>query len=188
MADHELEAMTLPDLLSLYGAIQREFQRRGVSRTAGSIEGEIGERLALMVYGGTLPPPGTKAYDLIDAAGRRIQVKTRTLPRDDDRMFQFHSLDIVVAICIRFERDTGKLDWAREFSIAELRELVSPHAAGPRLSMARARVNGQDVTTAFRQAWETLKGLEDWRGLPTIAANSGQDEPPPESQVLHRNS
>lgn len=165
MADTELEAMTLPDLLSLYGAIQREFQRRGVSRTAGSIEGEIGERLALMVYGGTLPPPGTKAYDLIDAAARKIQVKTRTLPRGDDRMFQFHSLDIDLAICVRFDRDTGKLDWAREFPIAELRGLVSPHAAGPRLPMGRARTNGYDVTTEFRQAWDALKSLQDEHGL-----------------------
>lgn len=160
MAEHDLEAMTLSDLLSLYGNIQRELRRRGVSRTAGSVEGEMGERLALMVYGGTLPLPGTKAYDLTDADGRTIQVKTRTLPRGDDRMFQFHSLDFDLAVCIRFERETGQLDWVREYLAAELRELVSDHSDGPRLPMGRAKVNGRDVTAAFRQAWDALRGIE----------------------------
>lgn len=150
--------MTLAELLALYGRIQQEFQRRGVSRTAGSMEGEIGERPALMIYGGTLPPPGTRAFDLVDASGRKVQVKTRTLPRGDDRMFQFHSLDFDVAVCIRFDRESGKLDWAREYSIGELRGLVSAHAAGPRLPMGRAKSNGQDVTALFRQAWDILRG------------------------------
>ena len=159
MADIDLQALTLPNLLALHVDVQREFQRRGVSRTAGSIQGEVGERLALMVYGGTLPPPGTKAYDLVDTAGRKIQVKTRTLPRGDDRMFQFHSLDFDVAICVRFQRETGKLDWAREYAIGDLRGLVSPHAAGPRLPMGRAKQNGKDVTATFRVAYETLQEL-----------------------------
>ncbi|MDL9978718.1 DUF6998 domain-containing protein [Microbacterium sp. ASV49] len=156
MADFDLEAMTLSDLLALHGSVQREIHRRGVSRTAGSIEGEVGERLALMVYGGTLPTAGTRAYDLVDAEGRKIQVKTRTLPRGHDRMFQFHSLDFDIAVCIRFERGTGHLDWAREFAVAELCELVSPHSAGPRLAMGRAQANGHDVTPGFRAAWDAL--------------------------------
>lgn len=47
MAAIDREALALPDLLMLYGNIQREFQGHGVSRTAGSIEGGIGERLTL---------------------------------------------------------------------------------------------------------------------------------------------
>lgn len=157
MPNLDLATLTLPELLSLYSDIQSEFQRRGVSRTAGSIEGEVGEKLALTIYGGTLPPPGTKAYDLTDASGRRFQVKTRTLPRGDDRMFQFHSLDFDVAVCIRFERGNGHLDWAREYSVSELRSLVSPHASGPRLPMGRAKANGVDVTSKFRMAYEALR-------------------------------
>lgn len=156
MNEVDLESKSLSELLTLYADIQAEFQRRGVSRTAGSVQGEVGEKLALMVYGGTLPPPGTKAYDLIDAAGRRIQAKTRTLPRGDDRMFQFHSLDFDVAVCIRFERESGRLDWAREYDANELRTLVSPHAAGPRLPMGRAKAHGKDVTATFRSAYELL--------------------------------
>lgn len=156
VTDIDLKSKSLPELLTLYADIQAEFQRRGVSRTAGSVQGEVGEKLALIVYGGTLPPPGTKSYDLSDAAGRRIQVKTRTLPRGDDRMFQFHTLDFDVAVCVRFERETGRLDWAREYDIGELRTLVSPHAAGPRLPMGRAKAHGKAVTVTFRSAYELL--------------------------------
>ena len=130
-----------------------------MSRTSGAIQGEIGEGLALAVYGGALPPPGTKAYDLTDAQGRLVQVKTRTLPKGDDRMFQFHSLDFDLALCIRFDRDSNDLDWAREYDVEELCSLVSPHAQGLRLPMGRAKANGRDVTTTFRAAYDVLRGL-----------------------------
>ncbi|MUU73525.1 hypothetical protein [Pseudarthrobacter sp. GA104] len=87
----DLSALTLSELLQLQARIGQEIIRRGVSRTSGSIQGEVGEALAKAVYGGVLAPPGTKAYDLADALGRKIQVKTRTLPRGVDRMFQFDS-------------------------------------------------------------------------------------------------
>lgn len=159
MTDFDLEALPLAELFDLHTRIQREFGRRGVSRTSGAIQGEVGEGLALAVYGGTLPPPGTKAYDLTDAQGRLIQVKTRTLPRGDERMFQFHSLDFDLALCVRFDRDSNDLDWAREYDVDELRGLVSPHAQGPRLPMGRAKVNGRDVTATFRAAYDALRGV-----------------------------
>ncbi len=114
--------------------------------------------MALAVYGRALPPPGTKAYDLVDAQRRLIQVKTRTLPKDDHRIFQFHSLDFDVAVCIRFDRDSNELEWAREFDNSELRSLVSPHAQGPRLPMGRTHANGRDVTSTFRAAYNALRG------------------------------
>lgn len=154
----DLEELSLSDLFDLHARIQREFARRGVSRTSGAIQGEVGEGLALAVYGGTLPPPGTKAYDLIDAHGRLVQVKTRTLPRGDQRIFQFHSLDFDIAVCIRFDRDSHELEWAREFVNSELRSLVTPHAQGPRLPMGRAHANGRDVTSPFRAAYDALRG------------------------------
>jgi hypothetical protein len=67
VTDLNLEELPLFRLFALYAHIQREFGRRGVFRTSGAIQGEVGQRLALAVYGGTLPPPGTKAYDLSDA-------------------------------------------------------------------------------------------------------------------------
>ena len=161
MPAFDLEDLTLAELLGLHASIQREFQHRGVSRTAGSIQGEIGEGLALSVYGGALPPPGTRAYDLIDSKDRRIQVKTRMLPPGDNRMFQFDSLDFDLAVCIRFDRPTGAIDWAREYEVGELSSLVSPHKQGPRLSMARAMKNGRDVTAVFRVAYDSLLGDAD---------------------------
>lgn len=159
VTDLDLEALELSELFDLHTRIQREFNRRGVARTSGAIQGEVGEGLALAVYGGTLPPPGTKAYDLTDAQGRLVQVKTRTLPKGDDRIFQFHSLDFDLALCIRFDRDSNELDWAREYDVHELRSLVSPHAQGPRLPMGRARANGRDVSASFRAAYDTFRGL-----------------------------
>ena len=159
MTDFDLEALALSELFYLHARIQREFGRRGVARTSGAIQGEVGEGLALAVYGGTLPPPGTKAYDLTDEQGRLVQVKTRTLPKGNDRMFQFHSLDFDIALCIRFDRDSNGLDWAREYDAEELGSLVSPHAQGPRLPMGRARANGRDVTVIFRAAYDALRGL-----------------------------
>lgn len=161
----DLSALTLSELLQLQSRIGQEIIRRGVSRTSGSIQGEVGEALALAVYGGVLPLPGTKGYDLIDELGRKIQVKTRTLPKGVNRIFQFapelaDSIDFDVALCIRFERETDALDWAREYTREELMGLLSPHAQGPRLPTGRARRHGTDVTAKFQLAYETLGGMK----------------------------
>lgn len=161
MIDLNVEALALAELFELNARIQRELGKRGVTRTSGAIQGEVGEGLALAVYGGTLPPPGMKAYDLIDAQGRLVQVKTRTLPKDVHRIFQFHNLDFDVAVCIRFDRNSNDLEWAREYDVEELRSLVRPHAQGPRLPTGRARANGRDVTVSFRAAYDALRALEN---------------------------
>lgn len=159
MTELDLESLTISELLDLHARIQREFGRRKVLRTSTAIQGEVGEALALTVYGGTLPLPGTRAYDLTDGQGRLVQVKTRTLPRGSTRMFQFDSLDFDLALCIRFDRDTNSLDWAREYDVEELRALVSPHADGPRLPMGRAMLSGRDMTETFRSAYDALRGI-----------------------------
>jgi hypothetical protein len=161
----DIGVLTLSELLQLQSQIGQEIVRRGVSRTSGSIQGEIGEALALAVYGGVLAPPGTKGYDLTDAQGRKIQVKTRTLPKGVHRIFQFDcalvdSIDFDLALCIRFHRETNALDWAREYPREELLGLVSPHKEGPRLPTGRAFKHGTDVTAKFRLAYEALSGIE----------------------------
>jgi hypothetical protein len=160
MTKFDLEALPVSELFDLHALVLRELGRRGISRTSGSIQGEVGEGLALAVYGGTLPPPGTKAYDLTAADGRLIQVKTRTLPKGDDRVFQFHSLEFDLALCVRFDRDSHHLDWAREYDAEELSRLVTPHVQGPRLPMGRAKANGRDVTSTFRAAYDVLRGID----------------------------
>mgnify|MGYP001582978610 CR=1 FL=1 len=101
----ELDELSLAGLFVLHARVQGEFARRGVPRTSGAIQGEVGA-----VYGDTLPQPGTKAYDLIDVQGRLVQVKTRTLPKGDKRVLQFHILDFHIAVCIRFDRDSQELE------------------------------------------------------------------------------
>ena len=106
-----------------------------------------------------MPPPGTRAYDLTDAQGRLVQVKTCTLPQGKKRMFQFGSLDFDLAVCIRFDRETNALDRARVYDVEKLRKLVSPHAHGPRLPMGRAKEFGGGVTATFRAAYNALRGM-----------------------------
>jgi len=103
-------------LLADLGTIAVELKQRGLGRTT-QVLGELGERLALDVYGGTLETPNAPDIDLVDAAGRRIQVKARELPAGARRPFPFESMDFDIAVCIRFDRATFHLDWAREITV-----------------------------------------------------------------------
>jgi len=143
------------ELLAELGAIAVDLKQRGLGRTK-QVLGELGERLALEVYGGTLEIPNAPDIDLIDADGRRIQVKARELPAGARRPFQFKSKDFDVAVCIRFDRATFHLEWAREISIEEFTEIHATHKDGPRLSSVRAAQAGVDVTERFRAAWRAL--------------------------------
>lgn len=159
----DISALTLAQLLYMQSCIREEIRRRGVSRTSGSLEGEIGEAIALAVYGGVLAAPGTRGYDLTDAMGRKIQVKTRTLPKGTNRIFQFKSetvdrADLDLALCIRFDRDTNTVEWAREYTSKELIGLLTPHKQGPRLPTGRAQRFGTDVTARIQEAFEGLGG------------------------------
>jgi len=145
-------------LLAEMGTITTELKRRGLGRT-DQVVGELGERLALDVYGGVLEPPSAPDIDLVDAGGRRIQVKARELPAGDQRLFQFSSMNFDVAVCIRFDRETFHLDWAREITVEEFAEIHATHKAGPRLFGARAARAGIDVTEQFQAALVALEAL-----------------------------
>ncbi|MDT0209020.1 DUF6998 domain-containing protein [Curtobacterium sp. BRD11] len=144
--------------LAAIADIETALRGRGVSRT-GNLIGEIGERLALDVYGGELVAVSAKSIDLVDAAGRRLQGKVRELPAGDRRIFQFgdDELDFDQAICIRFDRATFRLEWAREIPREEVQRLSSAHAAGPRLTTTRAAFAGTDVSAQFARAWDALQ-------------------------------
>lgn len=156
MSPDDLQRLPVGDLLRLEASLRHELARRGISRTATGFGGELAEHLAQRVYGGDLSTPATAAFDLIDAAGRRIQVKSRTLPPGDQRHFAFKSLDFDLAVCLRFDRKTNDLEWAREFRPSEIRSLASDHKDGPRLSTSRASDHGQDATDAFRAALDGM--------------------------------
>lgn len=157
MATDDLRRLPIAHLLRLDASLRDELMRRGISRTASNFGGELSEHLALRVYGGELSPPATAAFDLTDARGRRIQVKSRTLPPGDQRPFTFTSLDFHLAVCLRFDRETNRLEWAREFHPRELQALTTKHASGLRLSTCRASENGHDVSAAFHAAFEGME-------------------------------
>lgn len=157
MTHHDVHRLPTPDLLRLDAAVHSELVRRGIMRTGNSVGGELGENLACRVYGGELAPPSTPSFDVVGADGRRIQVKARVLSSGVQRFFSFSDLDVDLAVCIRFDRDSLDLAWAREFTQAELRELCTPHTSGElRLSTTRAVARGRDVTSAFRIAVQEL--------------------------------
>lgn len=113
--------------------------------------GEIAEYAAHAVYGGQLMMPGYASADLVDASGRRIQIKSRTLDPIAERHFGFSSQDFDVAVCLRFERATNKLQWAREYELDELMGLWSKHSQGYRLTTGKAKKYGRDVTARFEE-------------------------------------
>jgi hypothetical protein len=149
--------LTTRELIAAYADILDELTARGLRRTSGPLIGELAERLALEVYGGELLIPGSASSDLIDVSGRRVQVKARQLPAGAQRPISFHDLDFDVAVALRFARETGELEWAREISQSEAQAIAAPHAKGPRISTARAAKAGIDVTDRFRAAYEALR-------------------------------
>lgn len=80
------------------------------------------------------------------------------LPTGAQRHFQFRNdqLDFELAVCLRFNRATFELEWAREFSRAEIEDLSTEHEKGPRLRTGKAFKNGKDRTELFRSALASL--------------------------------
>jgi len=158
MVSIDATAMSLQELLASRIAIDSELTARGISRTSGSLAGELAERLALAVYGGELVPPAYSAIDLIAADGRRVQVKARALPAGDQRFFSFKSLDFDVALCVRFDRASFEVEWAREYTAAEVESSASRQKEDWRLRTGRASATGSDLTEVVRAAYLALDG------------------------------
>lgn len=81
--------MTLADLLALRNAIDLKISERGHIRTASSLAGELMERAVADAYRGSLVQVGLKSVDVIAGDGRRVQVKTRSLPAGQLRHWAF---------------------------------------------------------------------------------------------------
>ncbi|MCC9195329.1 hypothetical protein QNO08_03140 [Arthrobacter sp. zg-Y820] len=153
----DLKGMTLSELLQLRNAIDIEIAARGHTRTASSLAGELIERTVSVAYSGELVKVGSKSVDVVTGNGRRLQVKTRSLPRGDLRHWAFSNFDFDAAIVVAVDRETLTVDWARELSSNEVRTLARPHATdGWRLGMATGRSEGIDVTDPLRRAFQKL--------------------------------
>lgn len=149
--------MSLTELLALRNAIDAEIAARGHSRTASSLPGELLERTVSIAYSGQLVQVGAKSVDVVASDGRRLQVKTRSLPKGDLRHWAFRDFDFDAAVVVAVDRATSTIDWARELSNDEVRAMARPHATdGWRLRMAPTRNAGIDVTDQLQRAFQEL--------------------------------
>lgn len=144
-------------LLGELQSIAAALNARDLGRT-DQVVGELGERLALAVFGGTLETVSARDIDLVDGAGRRIQVKARELPAGARRPYRFSSLEFDVAVCIRFNRATFAIEWAREITRDEFVAVASPYGTGWQAGSSRLSRSGRDVTALFCEAWGALAG------------------------------
>lgn len=153
----DLNGMPLAGLLTLRNAIDSEIAARGHSRTASSLAGELLERTVATAYNGLLVQVGTKSVDVVAGDGRRLQVKTRSIPKGDLRHWAFRDFDFDAAIVVAVDRATFMIDWARELSNDDVRTLARPHETdGWRLPMAATKRVGIDIGDHLRRAFEEL--------------------------------
>ncbi|WP_198169789.1 DUF6998 domain-containing protein [Agromyces laixinhei] len=156
-AKRPLSDIDVNDLLSQYAEILSELRARGVCRTGNAPLGDYAEYLAQSVYGGELAANSAKSYDLIDAAGRRVQVKARTVSpqTSPSSVFSvFRTFDFDVALFLVFDQATYELMWAAELGPQEIEAAArwSSHVNGRLLRVRKARELGVDVTARFDAA------------------------------------
>jgi hypothetical protein len=158
----DLTDRSLRDLLATHVAVLKEIQRRGLSRTRGSLAGELGERITLAAYGGTLETAGRKSIDLIDAQGRTIQVKTRALDPGVHRIFAFSSFDFDLLVAIMLDANTFEIQWARELTSEQASSVGRYRVPSRDWAIATSKVQrtGIDITNRMRQAYLNLDSLD----------------------------
>ena len=116
------------------------------------------ERVVADAYAGDLLKQGAKSADVRLPDGTRIQVKTRSLPPGGQRHWAFRDLDFDLAVIIRLDRETFRIDWARELSTDQVATLARHHEQdGLRLRMATVRSVGKDVTELLSNAYAALQ-------------------------------
>ncbi|MFD4421403.1 hypothetical protein ACFWN7_07855 [Agromyces sp. NPDC058484] len=160
--EQPLHGASVPDLLGQYAEILAELRARGIVRTSNAPLGDYAEYLTQQVYGGELAANSVRSYDLIDAEGRRVQVKARTLAptTSPSSVFSvFRSFDFDVAVLLVFSQKTYELHWAVEMEPATIEQAArwSSHVNGRLLRVALARRHGIDVTVRF----DRMLGVEE---------------------------
>jgi len=156
----DLAAQPLRVLLVTHVAVLQEISRRGLTRTRGSLAGELGERITVAAYGGELSTAGLKSIDRIDDAGRTIQVKTRVLDPGVNRIFAFSSFDFDILVAIVLDATTFHIQWARELTSAEAAGIARYRAPSRvwAIATSKAKRTGIDITERLRGAYSRLDG------------------------------
>lgn len=156
MIDHAaiLAPLTNHELLAVPHALLSELNRRGIIRTSDLVGG-VGEHIAQRMYGGALSPVGTKAYDLIDAGGRLVQVKSRVANRSEGRLkVTFKTLDgFDTCLALLLAPENLRPLMARE---VRREDIVAMKARKSSLFVRDLRTAGVDVLDRASEAWEAV--------------------------------
>lgn len=156
----DLSHQSLRELLAIHVAVLEEIQARGLSRTRGSLVGELAEHIAVTAYGGELVTAGLKSTDLIDGCGRTIQVKARALKPGVNRIYAFSSFDFEILVAVMFDLDTFEIQWARELTSADASEIARFRVPSNDYAIATGKVKraGIDITAKLRAAYTLMDG------------------------------
>lgn len=156
-------ASSTADLLRLYGSILDELRLRDVVRSRNAPAGDLAEYLAAVVYGGELAPPSEKSWDVQAPDGRLVQVKCRVVRNGQAGNYSFFR-SYAFDVCVFVQLDSTSYDVVSAIEVpsaaVESRARASTHVNGSRIALSEglAELPGAvDLTTGFRQAFETLR-------------------------------
>ena len=151
--------MSVRELLSAYVAVLDELLARGITRTRNAPLGDLAEHIVWRAYGGHIEMNSKKSYDILDADGRKIQVKARLVEGTKDTDFSaFRSFDFDAAVFMVLDVRTYEVAWARELSQAETQSL-GRHVELTNSRSIRTRhvfPAGIDVTERIRTAYAEM--------------------------------
>ncbi len=150
-----LSGLSVHDLLRVPHEVLEELRRRGIIR-GRNVTGDIGECLAAAMYNVERAAPSTPGYDVADAAGLRIQVKTRAFSTNPSirRYGGLESGGFDAVLFLALDPVTFEPFRAREVSAARINELMSVHPGG--LKYPHIKDEGVDMLELARSAYRLL--------------------------------
>ncbi|WP_159600289.1 DUF6998 domain-containing protein [Agromyces humi] len=171
MADVDLTSYTVRELLTLYRQILAELTRRRFVRTRNAPIGDLAEYTASIMYTGVLENNSAKAFDLIAADGRRIQVKVRTKdsttkPGQVFSPIRSSPAEYDACLFVIVDSDTGDVVVAREWTSDEVQQHAKHRERTNAwvVRVSQIRHAGIDVTDQVTQAWVTLMAAVERAG------------------------
>jgi hypothetical protein len=153
--------LTVRQLLATYVAIIDELLSRGLVRTRNPPLGDLAEYIVWKAYGGELAANSAKSYDILDAAGRKVQVKARAIGLSEKRPQTFsavRSWEFEAVVFLNVDSATYDLIWARELTTVEAMSLGKRREGtnSSAISVSAVLGLGIDVTDRIRAAYEGL--------------------------------
>lgn len=153
--------LTVRQLLAAYVSILTELLARGLIRTCNSPLGDLVEHIVWRAYGGELAPNSARSYDLIDADGRKLQVKARTIGANGGGSTIFSAIrswDFDVVVFVTLGTESYDVVWARELTADEAEGLARrrEHTNSSAIRVRTVPDYGVDVTERIRAAYAEL--------------------------------